>query len=660
MPWDSSVTRTSNLFDKKLEKNSIFKIRPKRRPVKDIEGDERRRVACVESPQKKSQTLKPNKMKKKKKKKVRILRAKSKRVKPKRRPTLRMRKNITNHTRAAKSRASILKDVVKNVCAASGDSPNIEDDDAVDGAPEFPVSPEEMARRREKDRMEILLANRIRRKILKRGRNRKWGGGGRDSNPLSIPLVSALERVARGVRPHRREVPVSHFLKLLEKPCYGELSKPSARWIVLFLGSDGMFVPFDNVLDFLTRRSCNVPKISTRSKTPPAKHRDGHENRSLRSSDRSSLHSSSSVSSDGDGVSMPPWERTVIEALQRAIRANRRLYSHELGPEDGTDASRMFRNAFEAFDVNGDGTVSHAEFCDALERLDICLTERQLSQLTQSIDRDADGRIDYKEFARVVRKKMNSSPTFSTATRLPPQRRGTWWGTYTEKKKASPSSFAVGDSAFEKNQSHESPGINRPRHHDGGGNDDGEVNVDDLRLNRAKFNADGAASRSKMPSMRSPRTLASDGRREDDAQRAEQYLRASERRQGVFLDALLDKLSTVIDQERRIERRLQTFDLEEATRVSENTRRIAATDDDAKSCPRIDGRHLTSTEKKDEEGLYRRLEASASMRRKQSRTREAVVSEIEASVVDGVLRDVACELLDFCVDTAEGIVASGV
>lgn len=55
--------------------------------------------------------------------------------------------------------------------------------------------------------------------------------------------------------------------------------------------------------------------------------------------------------------------------------------------------------AYKMFDVNADGKVEFAEFVDAMEKLDVGLSRRQLYELMRSIDKDRDAHIDFKEFA---------------------------------------------------------------------------------------------------------------------------------------------------------------------------------------------------------------------------------------------------------------------
>ena len=57
-------------------------------------------------------------------------------------------------------------------------------------------------------------------------------------------------------------------------------------------------------------------------------------------------------------------------------------------------------SAFEAFDANGDGIISPAEFKRGLNKLSINLSSAQVHDLLRYIDRDGDGHIDLREFKR--------------------------------------------------------------------------------------------------------------------------------------------------------------------------------------------------------------------------------------------------------------------
>ena len=57
-------------------------------------------------------------------------------------------------------------------------------------------------------------------------------------------------------------------------------------------------------------------------------------------------------------------------------------------------------SAFEAFDANGDGIISPAEFKRGLNKLSINLSSAQVRDLLRYMDRDGDGHVDLREFKR--------------------------------------------------------------------------------------------------------------------------------------------------------------------------------------------------------------------------------------------------------------------
>ena len=58
--------------------------------------------------------------------------------------------------------------------------------------------------------------------------------------------------------------------------------------------------------------------------------------------------------------------------------------------------------AFAALDKDGDGSISHDEFRDGLQRLGVSLPVNQIEALIQTFDQDLDGEIDYDEFVREI------------------------------------------------------------------------------------------------------------------------------------------------------------------------------------------------------------------------------------------------------------------
>eukprot|EP01138_Halocafeteria_seosinensis_P003117 gb/GECG01003186.1/.p1 GENE.gb/GECG01003186.1/~~gb/GECG01003186.1/.p1 ORF type:complete len:953 (+),score=133.80 gb/GECG01003186.1/:1-2859(+) len=76
------------------------------------------------------------------------------------------------------------------------------------------------------------------------------------------------------------------------------------------------------------------------------------------------------------------WQDAVIE------RVCEKLYS----------CCASLEEAYWLFDVNKDGRIEYSEFVDALDKLDVGLSRKQIYELMNSIDKDKDAHIDFKEF----------------------------------------------------------------------------------------------------------------------------------------------------------------------------------------------------------------------------------------------------------------------
>ena len=79
----------------------------------------------------------------------------------------------------------------------------------------------------------------------------------------------------------------------------------------------------------------------------------------------------------------------VFRVIAQQLRAHRSLYGH---------AMATARDAFRLIDKDGSKTLDHAEFREALHRLDIELTEAQVDEVLTVVDTDGDGVIEFDEF----------------------------------------------------------------------------------------------------------------------------------------------------------------------------------------------------------------------------------------------------------------------
>lgn len=63
-----------------------------------------------------------------------------------------------------------------------------------------------------------------------------------------------------------------------------------------------------------------------------------------------------------------------------------------------TSAPKSLEDVFSEFDTDGNGFVTPVEFRNAIRKLGLGLTSRDIDAILAKIDSNADGRIDYCEF----------------------------------------------------------------------------------------------------------------------------------------------------------------------------------------------------------------------------------------------------------------------
>ena len=77
------------------------------------------------------------------------------------------------------------------------------------------------------------------------------------------------------------------------------------------------------------------------------------------------------------------WDKDIIEKLRALIRSS----------------SQSLQHIFNDMDEDGNGFVSQTEFRNAIRKLGLGLSSREIDQLLTKIDTNADGKISYPEFA---------------------------------------------------------------------------------------------------------------------------------------------------------------------------------------------------------------------------------------------------------------------
>ena len=73
------------------------------------------------------------------------------------------------------------------------------------------------------------------------------------------------------------------------------------------------------------------------------------------------------------------WENNVIERMRVIIATS----------------SKSIQEIFDEFDEDGNGYVTQVEFRNALRRLGLGITSREIDQVMERIDTNGDGKIDY-------------------------------------------------------------------------------------------------------------------------------------------------------------------------------------------------------------------------------------------------------------------------
>merc|ERR1719228_2930776 len=83
------------------------------------------------------------------------------------------------------------------------------------------------------------------------------------------------------------------------------------------------------------------------------------------------------------------------------------LEPHGLTLEDVPEEHRALIELFLKWDVDGNGTIDILEIKEATVRLGLNLSEDDCEHLLKMCDADGDGKIDYHEFANLVKETMN-------------------------------------------------------------------------------------------------------------------------------------------------------------------------------------------------------------------------------------------------------------
>lgn len=83
------------------------------------------------------------------------------------------------------------------------------------------------------------------------------------------------------------------------------------------------------------------------------------------------------------GSSSAQWETDILEKIRAIARSS----------------SISFEDIFKRFDEDGNGAITQTEFRNAIRKLNLGLSSREIDKLMSRVDTNADGKIDYREFA---------------------------------------------------------------------------------------------------------------------------------------------------------------------------------------------------------------------------------------------------------------------
>ena len=66
----------------------------------------------------------------------------------------------------------------------------------------------------------------------------------------------------------------------------------------------------------------------------------------------------------------------------------------------------IFRDAFTTFDTDDDGYLNFREIADLLISLEVPVNDEELKEMTEEVDIEGNGTIDFKEFILLMQRKM--------------------------------------------------------------------------------------------------------------------------------------------------------------------------------------------------------------------------------------------------------------
>ena len=84
------------------------------------------------------------------------------------------------------------------------------------------------------------------------------------------------------------------------------------------------------------------------------------------------------------------------------------LEKNELDPEE------MAKSMFSMFDADGSGSITIAEFKEALDAFNVGLSLDDITELVKELDEDRNGHIDEHEFAHLLKRHSHPPPELTS------------------------------------------------------------------------------------------------------------------------------------------------------------------------------------------------------------------------------------------------------
>eukprot|EP01118_Nematostelium_gracile_P019968 TRINITY_DN949_c0_g1_i2.p2 TRINITY_DN949_c0_g1~~TRINITY_DN949_c0_g1_i2.p2 ORF type:complete len:157 (+),score=48.53 TRINITY_DN949_c0_g1_i2:90-560(+) len=61
------------------------------------------------------------------------------------------------------------------------------------------------------------------------------------------------------------------------------------------------------------------------------------------------------------------------------------------------------KQSFRLFDKNGDGKITHSELRDAMKKLGVDLSKKEVTELIKSVDKNKNGTVEFDEFVELMK-----------------------------------------------------------------------------------------------------------------------------------------------------------------------------------------------------------------------------------------------------------------